>query len=184
MKTGPLTLLLSGVVVAMFGFGYALVPLYDLFCEITGIGGKTGVTTEAQAGAVVEDRWVTVEFTGNAANGLAWEFRPMVPKVRVHPGAVNEVAYFARNLRDDTIVGQAIPSVTPSAAARYFKKTECFCFSNQTLVGGESKQMVLRFVVDTKLPQRINTITLSYAFFDTGQYADRSSATTAPAKLM
>lgn len=184
MKTGPLTLLLSGVVVAMFAFGYALVPLYDLFCEITGIGGKTGVTTEAQSGTVVEDRWVTVEFTGNAANGLAWEFRPMVQKLKVHPGAVTEVSYFARNLRDDTVVGQAIPSVTPSAAARYFNKTECFCFSNQTLGGGESKQMVLRFVVDPKLPQHVNTITLSYSFFDAGQYADRSSTTTAPVKLM
>jgi cytochrome c oxidase assembly protein subunit 11 len=184
MKTGPLALLLSGVVVAMFGFGYALVPLYDLFCEITGIGGRTGVTTEAQAGDVVDDRWVTVEFTGNVANGLAWEFRPLVQKVKVHPGAVNEVAYFARNLRDDTIVGQAIPSVTPSVAARYFNKTECFCFSKQTLAGGESKQMALRFVVDPKLPPQVNTITLSYAFFDAGQYANRSSATTGPVQRM
>jgi len=184
MKTGRLAMLLSGVVVAMFGFGYALVPLYDLFCEVTGIGGKTGVTTEAQAGVVVEDRWVTVEFTGNAANGLAWEFRPMVQRVKVHPGAITEVAYFARNLRDEMIVGQAIPSVTPSAAARFFKKTECFCFSSQPLAGGESKQMVLRFVVDPKLPQQIKTITLSYAFFDAGQYVDPPGESPAPVQLL
>ena len=163
-----------GVVVAgMFGFGYLLVPLYDVFCEITGIGGKTGVTSEAQLRVVAAERWVTVEFTGNAANGLPWEIRPLARKLRINPGEVTEMAYLARNLHSKPMVGQAIPSVTPSVAARYFKKTECFCFSNQPLDGGESKQMVLRFVVDAKLPAHVNTITLSYAFYDASQYAEQ-----------
>lgn len=164
---------LFAVVIGMFGFGYLLVPLYDVLCEITGLGGRTGVVTatEAAAGESDTQRWITIEFTGNAAAGLPWEFGPLVKKLCVHPGQVAEAIFQARNVSGQRIVGQAIPSVTPARAARYFNKTECFCFTQQPLDPAEAKQMPVRFVVDADLPKDIRTITLSYAFFDAGVYA-------------
>ncbi len=160
----------------MFGFGYALVPLYDVFCQITGLGGKTGTVAaaEARAQAVDTTRWITVEFTGNAAAGLPWDFRPEVKKLRVRPGEIAEAHFFARNISGMRTVGQAVPSVTPARAARYFKKTECFCFSQQALEADETKQMPVRFIVETDLPEDIRTITLSYAFYDSAKYADKA----------
>jgi len=157
------------VAVAMFGFGYALVPLYSVLCDITGLNGKTGRAEVGADTAVDTGRTVTVELTGNAMGGLPWEFRPLVDKVEVHPGEAVTVKYFARNLVDDVIVGQAVPSVTPGRAATHFKKTECFCFTNQKLGAKEGKEMAVTFVVDTKLPKEVDTITLSYAFFNTDQ---------------
>lgn len=160
----------------MFGFGYALVPLYDVLCQITGIGGKTGTVAaaEARAQAVDTTRWITVEFTGNTAAGLPWEFGPEVKKLRVHPGEIAEAQFFARNISGARTVGQAVPSVTPARAARYFKKTECFCFSHQALEADETRQMPVRFVVETDLPEDIRTITLSYAFYDSAKYAEKA----------
>ena len=157
-------------VVAMFGFGFAMVPLYDVFCDITGINGKTGrIETEAALSQKVdEDRLVTVEFLATVNSELPWEFRPMVRRVKVHPGEVTEVNYFARNKTDRLIAGQAIPSLAPGLAAKYFNKTECFCFTRQTLQPGESKEMPLRFVVDPQLPEEIRTVSLSYTFFPAG----------------
>ena len=157
-------------VVAMFGFGFAMVPLYDVFCDITGINGKTGrIETEAALSQKVdEDRLVTVEFLSSVNSELPWEFRPMVRRVKVHPGEVTEVSYFARNKTDRLIAGQAIPSLAPGLAAKYFNKTECFCFTRQTLQPGESKEMPLRFVVDPQLPEEIRTVSLSYTFFPAG----------------
>ena len=171
---------LLAVVFAMFGFGFALVPLYDLFCDITGLNGKTGVTDKRTINEtrVDEDRWVTVEFTGNVASGLPWEFRPSVLKIQVHPGAVAKVVYVARNAGEQATVGRAIPSVTPGKAAAYFKKIECFCFSEQTLEAGERKEMPVQFVVERDLPKEVNTITLSYAFFNTEQYVTRDTVKT------
>ena len=156
------------VCLAMFGFGYALVPLYDVLCDITGLNGKTGrVDTEvAQVQKIDSERWVTVEFTGSAMEGLPWEFRPMQNKIRVHPGEIAVVNYYARNVSNETIVGQAVPSVTPGKAAAKFDKIECFCFSQQELKAGEAKEMPVRFVVDASLSKDVNTITLSYAFFN------------------
>jgi len=152
---------------AMFGFGFALVPLYDVFCDITGINGKTG-RIEAEAALsqkVDEDRLVTVEFLSSVNSKLPWEFKPMVRKIKVHPGEVTEVNYFARNKTDGMVAGQAVPSVAPGLAAKYFNKTECFCFTRQTLQANESKEMPLRFVVDPALPEEIRTVSLSYTFF-------------------
>ena len=153
--------------VLMFGFGFAMVPLYDVFCDITGINGKTGrIEQEAALSQVVdEDRLVTVEFLATVNSKLPWEFRPMVRKIKVHPGEVTEVNYFARNKTDKLVSGQAIPSLAPGLAAKYFNKTECFCFSRQTLQPGESKEMPLRFIVDPQLPEEIRTVSLSYTFF-------------------
>lgn len=152
----------------MFGFGFALVPLYDVFCDITGLNGKTGRAEAETLGAKVDtSRWVTVEFTGSTAQGLPWEFRPVQKKLRVHPGQTTVANYYVRNTAAEPIVGRAIPSVTPGAAAGHFKKIECFCFSEQTLQPGEAREMPVRFVVDPELAANIGTVTLSYTFFNT-----------------
>lgn len=160
---------LALVTVAMFGFGYAMSPMYDVMCRALGLNGKTG-RTDAQTVAtqpVDMSRTVTVEFTGLATSGLPWEFRPLVKKLELHPGETAEVKYVARNLAQEQITGQAIPSVTPGESAPYFKKIECFCFTQQTLKPGESIEMPVRFVVEAGLDRDVHTITLSYSFFNT-----------------
>ena len=155
--------------VVMFGFGFLWVPIYDIFCDVTGLNGKTGRANEEQveaSNAVDEQRWVTVEFMANVSGGLAWDFKPMQRSMRVHPGQVNEASYLAINRSGKDIVGQAVPSVAPGVAAKHFQKTECFCFTQQLLKGGEEKQMPLRFVVDPALPSKVNTVTLAYTFFE------------------
>jgi cytochrome c oxidase assembly protein subunit 11 len=151
----------------MFGFGFALVPLYDVFCEITGLNGKTGRVEleKALTGRVDRDRLVTVEFLSTVHSDLPWEFRPMVRHIKVHPGEVTEVHYFARNRDDSQATGQAVPSVAPGQAAKYFNKTECFCFTRQTLAAGETKEMPIRFVVDPALPDDVVRVSLSYTFY-------------------
>jgi cytochrome c oxidase assembly protein subunit 11 len=153
--------------VAMFGFGFALVPLYDVFCDITGINGKTGrIEAEAALSQQVDsDRTVMVEFLSSVHGDLAWEFKPMVRRIRVHPGEVTEVHYLARNRTGEMVSGQAVPSLAPGVAAKYFNKTECFCFTRQTLGPNEEKLMPLRFVVDPELPEDVGTVSLSYTFF-------------------
>jgi cytochrome c oxidase assembly protein subunit 11 len=159
------------VVVVMFGFGYLLVPLYDVFCDITGLNGKTG-RIDAQAAAeryqADPDRWVTVQFVVNGNNGMPWDVAPAQREVRVHPGEIYETTFTARNPTPRSMVGQAVPSVAPGQANRYFNKTECFCFTKQELAAGEQKEMPLRFVVDPSLPKHIKTLTLAYTFFDVG----------------
>ena len=161
-----LTLKLLGVVVLMFGFGFALVPLYNAFCEITGLNGKTGRIDETLAvGVVDKDRWVTVEFLTNVNSALPWEFWADRQKMRVRPGEVNEALFYSRNLTQRSIVGQAVPSVAPGKAAKYFNKTECFCFTQQLVAAGETKEMPVRFIVDANLPRDVKTISLAYTFF-------------------
>ena len=159
--------------VCMFAFGYALVPLYDLFCDVTGIGGKTGQIEQEVAlqEPIVSDRWITVEFTSVSTSGIPWDFKPKVNKLKVHPGEINEIVYLAKNNSSNVIVGQAIPSVTPGLASKYFNKTECFCFTQQTLQGKEQKDMPVRFIIDPDLPSDVHTITLSYSFFNAEKYA-------------
>ncbi|MGD8743334.1 MAG: cytochrome c oxidase assembly protein [Granulosicoccaceae bacterium] len=158
---------LSFVAVAMVGFGFALVPLYDLVCDITGLNGKTGRLEKEQALAAHRDesRLITIEFDANVSADLPWEFGAHKRRMQVHPGQIGEAVYFAQNRSDETITGQAIPSVVPSRAAKYFNKTECFCFTQQTFAGKEGRDMPLRFIVDPDLPKDIKTITLSYRFF-------------------
>jgi cytochrome c oxidase assembly protein subunit 11 len=161
---------LAVVTVAMFGFGFALVPMYDLMCQAFGLNGKTGRVAEQTAVLPVdENRTVTVEFTGLATSGLPWEFAPMVKKLEVHPGKTMEINYLVRNLAQEEITGQAIPSVTPGISATHFKKIECFCFTQQTLKPGETREMPVRFVVDAGLDKDVHTITLSYSFFNTNK---------------
>jgi len=158
------------IVVGMFGFGFAMVPLYDMLCSVTGLNGSTTGRIEDESqlnGKVDYSRTIAVEFdaTNNAA--LPWEFYPLVKKIEVHPGEIKEVVYYAKNNSDKVIVAQAIPGITPWQATSHFNKTECFCFTQQKLEPGESKEMPLRFVIDPELPKEFNTITLSYTFMDT-----------------
>lgn len=160
---------LSFVAAAMVGFGFALVPLYNLICDISGLNGKTGRLEKEQALAQRQDlsRLITIEFDGNVNADLPWDFAPKQRRMQVHPGQISEAVYVARNRSDQTITGQAIPSVVPSRAARYFSKTECFCFTQQTFAAGEGRDMPIRFIVDPDLPKDVRTITLSYQFFKT-----------------
>ena len=161
---------LALVVFAMFGFGYALVPLYDVLCEITGLGGRTGVVSAgALEGSVDTSRTVKVQFLGTVNSRLPWEFRPNVASMHVHPGQVYETTYFARNLSETATVGQARPSVAPSVASLHFNKTECFCFVEQVFAPGEARDMPVRFVLSRNLPEDIATVTLSYTFFNSNQ---------------
>ncbi|MBM4226544.1 MAG: cytochrome c oxidase assembly protein [Gammaproteobacteria bacterium] len=158
---------LALVVVAMFGFGYLLVPLYDVFCEVTGMNGKTGRLSAEQANSMTADpsRLVTVEFVTSVNSGFPWNFKPMVSRVEVVPGKQMEVMFEVTNRTSDTAIGQAVPSVAPNEAARYFSKTECFCFTEQKLAPGETRQMPVRFIVDPRLPKNIESLTLGYTFF-------------------
>ena len=157
---------LGAVVLAMFGFGYALIPLYSVFCEITGLNGKTGVVQAKEVDGVADEtRPITVEFLGDVNSALPWEVRPAQPRMTVYPGRIYETTFFARNLARSTVVGQAVPSVSPSAASLYFNKTECFCFTRQLFEGGEEREMPVRFVIGKGLPEGISTVTLSYTFY-------------------
>ena len=156
------------VTVAMFGFGFLLVPLYDVFCEITGFGGKTAGQVQASTAAMVPDleRTVTVQFVASVANAGEWEFAPVQPSIEVHPGKAYTISYVAENLRAVPTAGQAVPSVSPGKTAKYFQKTECFCFSRQDFAANERKDMPVTFIVDPELPPEVTTVTLGYTFFD------------------
>lgn len=155
------------VTIGMFGFGFALVPLYDLFCDVTGLNGKTNAEAFVRVTELIDtSRQVTVQFVATNNEQMLWEFRPEVFKVKVHPGQEIETTFYARNPSSKEMVAQAIPSVSPGRAAAYFHKTECFCFNQQLLTGGESVDMPLKFIVDRDLPSNVNTITLSYTLFD------------------
>jgi cytochrome c oxidase assembly protein subunit 11 len=180
-RNSTLALKLGATAVAMFGFGYALVPLYDVFCEITGLNGKTGVISAAEAAGVVDStRKVTVEFDSNVNGALPWRFGPMQKKVQVHPGQLTEVLYFAENTSDRPVVGQAVPSVAPTPASLYFNKTECFCFTQQTLAPGERRVMPVRFIVDPQMPGKYTTLTLSYTFFQAPEQPAQDADTRQP----
>ena len=147
-------------------FAFALVPLYDVLCTISGLNGKT-VTTASQLGdaKVDETRWVTVQFTSNVMPGLGWNFYPKQSSIKVHPGQVETVLFEAKNITSQTVAGQAIPSVSPGQGAAHLKKLECFCFQRQELKAGETKLMPLRFFVSNDLPPDVKEMTLSYSFF-------------------
>lgn len=153
--------------IVMFGFGYVMVPIYDVLCDITGLNGKTGEISqsEAETNRVDVDRLVTVEFDTNVNPALPWKFKVAEYKMKVHPGEIAEAVFIVENKSDKSVIGQAVPSVAPAQASLYFNKTECFCFIKQVLGPRERKEMIVRFVVDSKLPEKITTMTLSYTFF-------------------
>lgn len=167
LATRRLATRLLGVVVGMFVFAvWVMPPLYDVFCEVTGLNGKTGDRYQPVAAAVDTSRRVTVQFLATNNEGMPWAFQPQLPSIEVHPGEEMEIRYLARNPTVNPMVGQAIPSVVPFKAAAYFHKTECFCFNQQVLGGGEEAELPLRFIVDQDIPAQVKTITLSYTLFD------------------
>ena len=160
------------IVAAASAFGFALVPLYNVLCAATGFNGKSSLradTVPENTAATVVDRSrkVTIEFMNTTMAGLPWDIHPAQTHMDVHPGEPNTATYVVRNVSKQTIVGQAVPSISPGQAAQHFQKLECFCFTQQSLQPGEEKIMPLTFIVSPKLQQDIGTITLSYAFFDT-----------------
>ena len=166
---------LLAIVVAFFAFGFALVPLYDVFCEVTGLNGKTGKTIGVGgiAGSlphppsrIDKSRVITVEFTGTVMPGLPWEMTPVIKHLDLHPGELHQAMFRVHNVSDRPIVGQAIPSISPGAAARHFEKLDCFCFAQQALAPGETKELPLTFLVKPEVGRDVHTITLAYAFFN------------------
>ena len=157
---------LSVVAVGMFGFGYALVPFYDAMCRALGVNQFIKADAAPAANSQVDlSRTVTIELDANAHN-LPWSFRPLVRHVTVHPGALTTVEYEIANVRSEAVTAQAVPSYGPARAGEHFRKMECFCFTQQTLAPGETRRFPVVFVVDTLLPKDVNTITLSYTFFE------------------
>lgn len=156
---------LSIVAVLMFGFGYAMVPFYDRICAALGINSLVARDETPANTQVDASRTVTIELDANA-HDLPWRFRPMVRHVSVHPGELVQVEYEVANVRGAPVTGQAVPSYGPALAGRYFRKLECFCFTQQTLAAGETRRMPVTFIVDPALPRDVNTITLSYTFFE------------------
>jgi cytochrome c oxidase assembly protein subunit 11 len=165
---------LAVITAGMFGFGYALVPLYKAICEATGInvlalserevpGLKSALPKNTQ---VDESRTITVEFDANARG--PWDFKPATRSMEVHPGQLMTVMYEFQNIQNRTMSAQAIPSYAPQQAMSHFNKLECFCFNEYTLAPGEKKQWPVAFVIDPKLPKDVKTITLSYTFFEVG----------------
>ena len=184
------TALLGVLAVGMFGFAFALVPLYNIFCEITGLNGKTsGQAAEYTAPASESlEREVTVQFLAHVGRGMPWEFRPMETRRTVRLGEVNEARFYARNFANRLVTGQAVPSVTPGYAARYLHKIECFCFTQQHLAAGEEMEMPVMFYVGDDLPSDIGTLSLSYTLYPVPSGQRESSAgngdTAAPVSMV
>lgn len=158
------------LLVAVFfaGFGFALVPLYDVICRLTGFNGRTNAVAAVQDQNTQIDltRWVNVEFLSHTMPGVGIELAPAQFSMRVHPGEVIHTHYVVKNRSDAVFVGQAVPSVTPAVAAPYFQKIECFCFNQQTFQPGEVRSLPVVFVVNPDLGKDLGTVTLSYTFFE------------------
>lgn len=163
-----LTLRLLGFAAGAFAFGFALVPLYDVICDITGVGNPKDLLRASNVQAIEHDesRLVTVEFVADLPSVGSWEFRPVIAEMKVHPGRLYEIDYVARNLTGRDTVAQAIPNVAPGKATTFFHKTECFCFIPQNFAKDEERVMPVRFVIDPNLPKSIDRVTLSYVFYD------------------
>jgi len=150
-----------------FAFGFALVPLYDVICDVTGYGDKSKLR---EASTIVAEpdlnRVVMIEFVTDAPAFGDWEFRPAAGSLEVHPGQLYEAKFYARNMRAQPVTAQAIPSISPLQATRYFHKTECFCFTPQPFDARQERELTVRFIVDPKLPLNIDRLTLAYSMYD------------------
>ena len=166
-RHGSLLLSLLTLVGGSFAFGFALVPLYDVFCEITGFGGRTNTTAATVVEAPDPDRKIRIEFMTTVNEYAPWEFEADVASMEVHPGQLYYATFTATNLTEDEKTAQAVPSVAPIAASQHFQKIECFCFESQDFAASESRPMPLQFIVDPDLPEYVDTITLGYTLFDT-----------------
>lgn len=157
-----------------FSFGFALVPLYDVFCQATGFNGKTGDGRFSRGGmqvgaaptaAVDVSRVLTVEFTATVMPGLPWDVRPLTPTLDMHPGELQTVRFLVSNRSGEAVTGHAVPSVSPGQAAQHFNKVDCFCFTEQKLLPGEAREMAVAFMVKPEIDVDVRTVTLAYAFF-------------------
>ena len=162
------------VVVGAFGFGYALVPLYDVFCEITGFGGRTNTETVAVTEAPDLSREIRIEFVTTVNSYAPFEFGADADSMTVNPGKMYFATFTAKNLTDVDKIAQAVPSVAPGVAGEHFVKIECFCFNSQEFAANEERAMPLQFIVDPDLPDYVDTITLQYTFFDTARVASNN----------
>lgn len=169
---------LSWIVAAGLLFGFAIAPLYNVMCKAIGLNGRadSSATAASSSMKVDEKRWVTVIFTGDTMPGLSWSFHPTQTSMRVHPGEIKLATYIAKNNAGEDVTGVAVPSVTPELASLYFKKIECFCFKQQELKAGDSREMPLRFYVSPDLPADVNTVTLSYAFYNSLSKVDQTAS--------
>jgi cytochrome c oxidase assembly protein subunit 11 len=172
---------LTLIVFASLAFGFAIAPFYDVMCKKLGLNGRADTTATMTTQKVDTTRWVNVIFTGNTMPGLSWSFHPTQSSLRVHPGEIKMASYIAKNNGAESVMGLAVPSVTPEVASLYFKKIECFCFKQQTLKSGESKEMPLRFYVSSDIPKDVNNITLSYAFYNGAKGASEAALNAATA---
>jgi len=157
--------------VAMFGFGFLLVPLYDVFCEITGFGGRTNAEAAVAVEAPDLAREIRIEFVTTVNEYAEFDFAADADSMTVHPGKMYYATFTAKNRAAVDKVAQAVPSVAPVSAAEHFTKIECFCFTSQAFVAGEARAMPLQFIVNPDLPDYVDTITLQYTFFDTAPVA-------------
>ncbi len=164
------------VVVGMFGFGFALVPLYNALCDAIGLNGKVKMQAAVAAPVQVDkSRTVTVQFVTTVNGGRPWQFRAEEASVKVHPGELRTVKFYARNTENRALVAQAVPNVAPMQAAKHMRKTDCFCFNQQPFAAGEEKHMPVVFMLDPALPADVDTVTLSYTFFEVEQVAHKSA---------
>jgi len=162
-----LTLKLGAFALGSFAFGFALVPLYDVLCDITGFGNQKSLAEQRLSVENPDDtRTITVDFMAELPSVGNWEFRPTVASMEIHPGRLYKTEFFAHNLTGHDTLAQAVPNITPGKAAGYFRKTECFCFTPQHFAVNESRPMTVRFVVDPAIPHSVDRITLSYTFYD------------------
>lgn len=166
-KNNKIIIKLVCVVIGMFGFGFALVPLYDVFCDLTGINGKTSDSAAVYENIIVdESRLITVEFITRSNTGMPWKFEAQTKRIEVHPGEMSQVDFTVFNPSSRRVVGQAVPSVSPGPAALYLNKTECFCFNHQELQPGQQAVLPMKFYVDPQLPDDINYFTVQYTMYD------------------
>lgn len=167
MENRSLALKLTIGAVGMFGFGFALVPLYDVFCDLTGLGGRTADTPQQVIEAADPNRRVRVEFVANSGGLRRWDFAPEVSHMYVNPGRLYQTHFVGRNLSEQSRTAHAVPSVAPGTAAQHMRKTQCFCFETQHFDAREAREMQVVFMVAAELPAHVDTLTLAYAFFDT-----------------
>lgn len=173
-KNRKVAMMFGAICIGMFGFAFALVPLYKLVCQVTGINsistqGERTSSNDFADSVADKNRTIKVEFDATINGQLPWEFTPSVRKMQVHPGDIMQMNFVVRNNSDQQVTTQAIPGITPWQATEYFNKVECFCFNTQTLEPGEEKEMGLKFVISPALPKEISTLTLSYTIMNTNR---------------
>jgi len=159
------------IAILMFGFGFAMIPLYDVFCEVTGLNGKVQASVVKTAMEIDRSRSIKVQLVASNNAEMPWRFSPLQNEIALHPGDWKQVGFWVSNVTDQDMVSQSVPSITPARAARYVKKSECFCFEQQTLASGESKVMNLVFTISPDLPEDIRTVTMVYTLFDATDFA-------------